>query len=116
VAAATAKTRKTWIQSKAVNTRTPEQGCRMVSFQTKKIPILGKFWTVLQWKTLVYFMTIWSILRPLKIFSGHLVYFVIIWYIFPRFGILYQEKSDYPAPEGSFLNRFSRLREIVMPC
>jgi hypothetical protein len=28
-------------------------------------------------------MTIWSILRPLKIFYGHLVYFVVIWYIFP---------------------------------
>jgi hypothetical protein len=32
-------------------------------------------------------MTIWSILRPLEIFYGHLVYFVVIWYIFPRCGI-----------------------------
>jgi hypothetical protein len=38
-------------------------------------------------------MTIWSILRPLEMFYGHLVYFVVIWYISPRFGILYQEKS-----------------------
>jgi hypothetical protein len=44
-------------------------------------------------------MTIWSILRPLEIFYGHLVYFVVIWYIFPRFGILDQEKSGNPAAE-----------------
>jgi hypothetical protein len=25
-------------------------------------------------------------------------YFVVIWYIFPRFGTLYQEKSGSPAP------------------
>jgi hypothetical protein len=42
-------------------------------------------------------MTIWSILRPLEIFYGHLVYFVVIWYISPRFGILYQEKSGNPG-------------------
>jgi hypothetical protein len=41
-------------------------------------------------------MTIWSILRPLKIFYGHLVYFVVIWYIFPPLGILDQEKSGNP--------------------
>jgi hypothetical protein len=58
------------------------QGCQMVCFQTKN-PNLGKFWRVLQWKILVYFMTIWSILRPLKIFYGHLVHFLLIWYIFP---------------------------------
>jgi hypothetical protein len=28
---------------------------------------------------------------------AHLLYFVVIWYIFPRFGILYQEKSGNPA-------------------
>jgi hypothetical protein len=41
-------------------------------------------------------MTIWSSLRPLEVFNGHLVYFVVIWYIFPRFGMLYQEKSGNP--------------------
>jgi hypothetical protein len=49
---------------------------------------LGKFWRFLLWKILVYFMTIWSILWPLEIFYGHLVYFVVIWYIFPHFVIL----------------------------
>jgi hypothetical protein len=42
-------------------------------------------------------MPIWSILRPLEIFYGHLVDFVVIWYIFPRFGMLYQEKSGNPG-------------------
>jgi hypothetical protein len=42
---------------------------------------------------LVYFETIWSVLRPLEICHGHLVHFVVIWYILPRFGILDQEKS-----------------------
>jgi hypothetical protein len=42
-------------------------------------------------------MTIWFILLLLEICHGHLVYFVVIWYIFNRFGILYQEKSGNPA-------------------
>jgi hypothetical protein len=69
------------------------QGCQMICFQ---IPIFGKFWRILQWKNLVYFMTIWFILLLLEIFYGHLVYLVVIWYIFHRFGILYQEKSGNP--------------------
>jgi hypothetical protein len=42
-------------------------------------------------------MDIWSILLPFGILYGHLVYFVVIWYAFPRFGMLYQEKSGNPA-------------------
>jgi hypothetical protein len=38
-----------------------------------------------------------SILWPLEIFFGHLAYFVVIWYIFNRFGILDQGKSGNPA-------------------
>jgi hypothetical protein len=75
----------------------------MVCFQTKN-PNLGKFWRGLQWKILVYFMAIWSILRPFDIFYGHLVHFVVIWYIFARFGLLYQEKSGNPDPEHPFKN------------
>jgi hypothetical protein len=59
------------------------QGCQMVCFQTKN-PNLGKFSRVLQWKVLVYFMTIWSILRPLEICYGHLAYFSPFWYFVPR--------------------------------
>jgi hypothetical protein len=54
------------------------QGCQMVCFQTKN-PNLVKFWRVLLWEILVYFMTVWSILRPLEIFYGHLVYCVVFW-------------------------------------
>jgi hypothetical protein len=63
------------------------QGCQMVYFQTKNRN-LGKFWRVLQWRMEVYFLALWSILQPFYIFYGHLVYFVVIWYIFPRSGIL----------------------------
>jgi hypothetical protein len=42
---------------------------------------------------LVYFMAIWYILWSFGIFYGHLV----IWYIFPPFGILCQEKSGNPG-------------------
>jgi hypothetical protein len=40
--------------------------------------------------------TRWYMLWSFGQFSGYLVYFVAIWYIFPRFGILYQEKSGNP--------------------
>jgi hypothetical protein len=59
---------------------------QMVYFQTKN-PNLGKFWSVFQWNMLVNFMAIWSILLP---FHDHLVYFVVFWVYFPRFGMLYQ--------------------------
>jgi hypothetical protein len=44
-----------------------------------------------------------SILRPFDICRGNLVYFVAIWCILPRFGILDQEKSG---------NRGWRLHEF----
>jgi hypothetical protein len=49
----------------------------MVCFQSKNRN-LGKFGRVL-----VYFMTILSILWPLEIFYGHMVYFVVIGTFFP---------------------------------
>jgi hypothetical protein len=45
------------------------------------------------------FFTIWSILRLLEIIYGHFVCFVVIWYMFSRFGMLYQEKSGNPAQD-----------------
>jgi hypothetical protein len=60
----------------------PNQGCQMVYFQTKN-PNLGKFWRVLQWKTLVY-MSTWYILRPFWYIYGRLIYFMVIWYIYGR--------------------------------
>jgi hypothetical protein len=42
-------------------------------------------------------MAIWYILLPIGKFNGHLLHFVVIWYIFPRFGLLYQEKFGNPV-------------------
>jgi hypothetical protein len=61
-------------------------------FQTKNSN-LCKFWKVLIWKILEYFMTLWFILGPLEIFHGHFGIFCGNWYIFSCFGILDQEKS-----------------------
>jgi hypothetical protein len=44
----------------------------MVYFQTKN-PNMGKFWRALEWKMLVYFMTIWNNLWPFGIIYGRLV-------------------------------------------
>jgi hypothetical protein len=38
-----------------------------------------------------------GILGPFGKFSVHLGYFAVNWYIFPYFGMLYQEKSGNPA-------------------
>jgi hypothetical protein len=38
-------------------------------------------------------MAIGNNLWPFGIFCGNVVYFVVIWYIFPRFGIFDQVKS-----------------------
>jgi hypothetical protein len=32
---------------------------------------------------LVNLIDIWSILRPFRVVYGHLLYFVLVWYIFP---------------------------------
>jgi hypothetical protein len=45
---------------------------------------------------LVYFAANGNILRPFGLFCGHLVYF-------PRFGILYHEKSGNPERAGAAL-------------
>jgi hypothetical protein len=59
-----------------------------------KIPI----WRELEWKILVYIMTIWNSFQPFLIFS-----FLSVWYsfwsfgIFFQFGCLDQEKSGNSA-------------------
>jgi hypothetical protein len=78
-----------------VEPRTGFQGCQMVYFWTKN-PNLGTFWTALQWKMMVYFMDTWSILRSFVILYGHLVQFMVIWYIFPIL-VISTEKSGNPA-------------------
>jgi hypothetical protein len=42
----------------------------------------GKFCSALDWKLLIYFMSICNTLRTLGIFHEHLVHSVFIWYIF----------------------------------
>jgi hypothetical protein len=48
------------------------QGCQMVKLHTR-IPNLGIFWMALEWKLLVYYITIWY-------FSGRWLNFASIWY------------------------------------
>jgi hypothetical protein len=67
----------------------------------------SQFWSILEglamenlskfFDHLVCITAIGNILWPFGIFCGNLVYFVVIWYIFPRFGILDQGKSGNPA-------------------
>jgi hypothetical protein len=45
------------------------QGCQMVYFQTKN-PNLGKIWKALEWRMLLYFMTIWKIFRSFGVFGS----------------------------------------------
>jgi hypothetical protein len=46
---------------------------------------------------LVYFVDMyWVYFVDIGLFCGHLVYFVDIWLMFPRFRALYQEKSGNP--------------------
>jgi hypothetical protein len=68
----------------------------MVYFQTKT-PNLGKFLKALDCKMWIYFMAIWNILRTYEKWYDHLVRFVLIWDIFPNFGIMYQGKSGNTA-------------------
>jgi hypothetical protein len=65
------------------------QGCQMVYFQTKN-PNLDIFWRAAECKMLVYFMTIWNILRPCGIIYGRLVYF-------SRFGMFGPRKIWQPC-------------------
>jgi hypothetical protein len=50
---------------------------------------------------LVYFMDTWSILRPFDLFYDHLVYFVLIWNIFPRFWYIVPSKNLATLSNGA---------------
>jgi hypothetical protein len=84
------------LDEKAKNGRTTRVA-RWFAFKPK-IPIWEKIFRALDWKMLVYVMSIWNILR---IFG---VLFMTIWYtlcslgaFFTGFGIMQQEKSGNPA-------------------
>jgi hypothetical protein len=89
-----------------------------------KNPNLGKFWSALEWKILVfgilYIRPFWYILWSFGIlyvhfgiFYGHLVYIVTIWYIFLSFGILCQEKSGNREKKNDSLKQISRRKKIL---
>jgi hypothetical protein len=79
-----------------------KSGLPDIKFHTK-VPIwVYIFCSALEWKMLVYFMTIsnilqhlvyymaiWYIIWPFGILYGHLVYYMAIWYIWCSFGIFY---------------------------
>jgi hypothetical protein len=73
------------------------QGCQMVYFRTKKIPIWVNFGGSCNG-------TSWYIVWPLSLFYNYLISLMVIWCIswsifrtfFSRFGMLYQEKSGNP--------------------
>jgi hypothetical protein len=58
-------------------------------------------------------MTIWSILLLLEIFNGHLVYFVVNWYIFPHFGLFGEEKSGNPDPVSARMCLHSFILQLL---
>jgi phosphatidylglycerophosphate synthase len=71
-----------------------------IYFQTKKTNF-GKFWKAMQWKMLVLKV-------PFCLLYGQMVNCLAIWYIlwsfgifFPRFGMLYREKSGNPGAGSS---------------
>jgi hypothetical protein len=78
---------------------TPRSGLQDGIFSKPKIPLwvnLGGPWYKKGWiyfGHLEYIMGLWNILWPF----GNLV-----WYIFPRLGILCKEKSGNPGPSPNF--------------
>jgi hypothetical protein len=44
-----------------------------------------------------YILSPIDLLKPFGIFCNPLAYYGVVWYIFPRFGILCQEKSGNPV-------------------
>jgi hypothetical protein len=73
---------KTWPRKDESLKSRSLQGCQMVYFKAKNHN-LGKFWSGLYWKILIYFRAIWNILQAFGILYDHLVHFVFIRYLFP---------------------------------
>jgi hypothetical protein len=76
------------------------QCCQMVYFQTKNT-YLGNFFRALDWKMLIYFMTIWNILRtfgeflwPFGTFCVDLVHFFAV--------LVSRTKKNLASPDSTF--------------
>jgi hypothetical protein len=50
-------------------------------------------------------------IEDVGLFNDHLVYFMDIWYIFPRFGMLYKEKSGNPSWDSKKERKKERKKE-----
>jgi hypothetical protein len=84
------------------------QGCQMVDLKTQN-PNMGKIWRALEWKMLLYFMTIWKIFRSF----GIIYRFIAVWYSLWSFGIFFQflvrldqKKSGNPVMGMPFRRQF----------
>jgi hypothetical protein len=62
----------------------------------------------------VYYLAIWSILRPFSILFGHLVLFYGYLVYFSRFGMLCKEKSGNPDRWSESSNQ--RQKELYVQC
>jgi hypothetical protein len=96
-----------------------------------KIPILAKFFRVLQWKMLVDYMAIWSILRLFVTYMCLWTFgnFVFIWYIFTKINLavrpsIEKQQQSWETAQSkqgvtfwrekslvsrSFMNRFQKI-------
>jgi hypothetical protein len=54
-------------------------------------------------------------LRPNGIFYGQLVHFVVIWHIFPRFGMFCREKSGNTGADFSYIFSGENFAENFPP-
>jgi hypothetical protein len=75
----------------------------------QKITLWEKIFRGSDWKMLIYFMAIWSILGTFGIFYDHLVHCAFIWYSFFRFWYHTQRKIWQPCPKISFWDSFCCL-------
>jgi hypothetical protein len=92
------------------------QGCQMVNFRTKN-PNLGRFWRVLEWKMLVYFMPIWN--KSITAFFICYAHLVILWSFGLFFPVLvYCVKKNLATLvlcRTDFHPHFSFLLELLPP-
>jgi hypothetical protein len=60
----------------------------------------SQFWYIFEGLGMEYFgmsFVQFLFLMPFGVFYGHLVYYVLVWYIFSKFGMFYEEKSGSPG-------------------
>jgi hypothetical protein len=67
-----------------------------IAYFNSKTPNMDKIWSALEWKMLLYFITVWNIFQSFGKICNCLVYFSVLWFIFPILVCLDQEKSGNP--------------------